>query len=166
MSREFVFNIIVDEEEVQWKCVVHETEVVTYEGDVECERLQITNPEKKQGVLQIDTETKVYDEVLPFQLENGVPYVKFEGEWTMSDTTMEDRLQARIKQVKKQAYMICGLGVFFFVFMLGQYLITGTVGEWPAAPVLGTFCFACAAMQLIRLKQEMEERGLTFSLKL
>ena len=54
----------------------------------------------------------------------------------------------------------------FFLFMLGQYLITGSVGEWPAAPILGIFCFACSALQLVRLKQELEARGMPFSWKL
>lgn len=166
MSKEFIFNLVVEDEDVVWKCVVHDDEVVTYEGDEECKHLKITNPEKKKGVLQIDTVTKVYDEILPFQLENGVPYVKIEGEWIMSDTTMEDRLQAKIKSLKKQSYGMFALGLGFFVFMAGRYLIAGTLGDWAAEPMLGSFCFACGVLQLFRLKQELDAMGRPFSWKL
>lgn len=166
MSKEFIFNLVVEDEDVVWKCVVHENEVITYEGDTECKHLKITNPEKKKGVLQIDTVTKVYDEILPFQLENGVPYVKIEGQWIMSDTTMEDRLQAKTKTLKKQSYAMFAVGVGFFVFMLGRYLITGTLGDWAAEPILGSFCIACGALQMIRLKQELEAMDRPFSWKL
>lgn len=166
MSKEYVFTLEVAGEDVLWKCVVGETECVTYEGDVECKHLKITNSQKKQGVLMIDTVTKVYDEILPFQLENGIPYIKVDGRWIASDTTKEDRLQAKIKSYKKQAYGMCGLGTVLLVYTLIRFLVTGSLGAWDLSPVMGIFCFASAGMTLVRLKNELEAMGRKFTLKL
>lgn len=166
VNKEYIWELEVDEELQEFKVFLTEDECITYANGAECERLKIQDKRQMQGVLQINCETLVLDEVVPFQLENGIPYVKLDGEWIMSDTTLTDRIEAQARQVKKQSYMIAATGVFFFLFMLGQYLITGSVGEWPAAPILGIFCFACSALQLVRLKQELEARGMPFSWKL
>lgn len=166
MSKEFVWTLEVEGEEVIWKCVVHEDECVTYEGDVECKHLKITNHESKYGVQQIDCVTKVYDEILPFKLEKDIPYIKIEGDWLASDTTMEDRLQEQIKAVKKQALYMCVGGVFFLIVILIQLLVKGNLGEWPITPVFSIFCFTAAAMQMVRLKNELEAMGRKFTWKL
>lgn len=166
MSREYVFTLEVDDEEVLWKCVVGEDEVVTYEGDVECKHLKITNPEKKVGVMQIDCVTKVYDEILPFQLENGIPFIKVEGKWLASDTTQEDRLQARLVKYKKESLYSALAGAALLIGYLIYVLVTGTTGEWPMAPIMGIFFFSTSAMTMVRLKNEMEAMGRTFDWKL
>ena len=56
MGKEFIWKIDVDGETKEWKCVLEDTEVITYEEGTESGRLAITNPEVKQHVLQIDTE--------------------------------------------------------------------------------------------------------------
>ena len=166
MSKEYIFTLDVDDEDVIWKCVVHDDEVVTYEGDVECKRLKITNPEKKVGVLQIDCVTKVYDEILPFQLENGVPYIKLEGKWTMSDTTLEDRIQAKISNYKKESFFYFLAGIAFVVYYLITWAVTGDPGEWPIAPIFGFFAIASAASTMIRLKNELDAMGRKLDWKL
>lgn len=166
MSKEFVWTLEVEGEEVIWKCVVHENECITYEGDVECKHLKITNHESKYGVQQIDCVTKVYDEILPFKLEKDIPYIKIDGDWLASDTTLEDRLQKQIKQVKKQALYMCGGGVLLLIVTLIMYLIEGTLGEWPMLPIMAIFCFTAAVLNMVRLKNELEAMGRQFTWKL
>lgn len=166
MSKEFVFTLEVEDEEVLWKCVVGEDEVITYEGDVECKHLKIMNHERKPGVLQIDCVTKVYDEILPFQLENGMPFIKIEGEWVASDTTEEDRLQAKVRAYKKESFVYAMAGVVMLIGYLIFVLVTGTTGEWPIAPILGIFCISSGAMTMVRLKNELEAMGRKFDWKI
>lgn len=171
VNKMYVWELDVDGQLVEWKCFVGENECITYEGDRECKHLKIMNKEQKQGILQIDCQTRVWDEIVPFQLENGVPYIKLEDEegnrkWRMSDTTREDRLQARIAQVKKEAYLTIALGVFCVLWSLGQYLINKTLGEYPIVPVFAAFCFIAGALNLVRLKSELKAMGRSFDWKL
>ena len=83
---EHIFRLDYDGVIKIWKCVVGEDEVVTYEGDKECKHLKIMNKERAPQVLQIDTVTAIYGEQIPFQLENGFPFLKLQGEWVSSDT--------------------------------------------------------------------------------
>ncbi len=159
MSREYVFTLEVEDEEVLWKCLVGEDEVITYEGDVECKRLKVMNHEKKPGVLQIDCVTKVYDEILPFQLENGMPFIKIDGQWVASDTTEEDRLQANIRKYKKESYIYAFAGAIMLVGYLIVALVTGDWGEWPIAPIMGIFCISSGALTMVRLKNELDAIG-------
>ena len=171
VNKMYQWELEVDGQTVQWKCFVGENECITYEGDRECKRLKIMDKTQAQGVLQIDCVTRVWDEIVPFQLENGVPYIKLEdanGEqkWVSSDTTKEDRLQARIRQVKKEAYASWSMGVFFVLFCIGQLIVEGTLGEWPIMPTLGVLCFAAGLINMVRLKNELEQLGRPFSWKL
>ena len=166
MSKEYIFTLEVEDEEVIWKCVVGEDEVVTYEGDVECKRLKITNHEKKPGVLQIDCVTKVYDDILPFQLENGMPFIQVEGEWVASDTTVEDRLQANIRKYKKESFICAAGGVVLLLGYVIVSLIRGHWGEWPIAPVMGIFFISCGAMTMVRLRNELDAMGRKFDWKI
>ena len=166
MSREYIFTLEVDDEEVLWKCLVGEDEVITYEGDVECKRLKVMNHEKKPGVLQIDCVTKVYDEILPFQLENGMPFIKIEGEWVASDTTIEDRLQAKIRAYKKESFVYIMAGILTLIGYLIWVMVTGVTGEWPIAPILGIFCISSGMITMVRLKNELEAMGRKFDWKI
>ena len=171
VNKMYVWELEVEDRLVEWKCFVGENECVTYEGDRECKHLKIMDKTQMEGLLQIDCETRVWDQIVPFQLENGIPYIKIEDEegkkkWVMSDTTREERLQTQIRSVKKQAYMMIGLGVVLLLIALAQYLIFGTMGEWPIAPVLACMCFAACAMNLVRLRNELLAMGRTFSFKL
>lgn len=162
MTKEYIFTLEVEDEEVIWKCVVGENDCVTYEGDTECERFTLTTSERKPHVLQLDTKAKVYDDVLPLQVENGMPFIKIEGNWIASDTTEEDRIQANILKYKKESYIIGGLGVAMLLYFLIDTLISGGVQEWPIAPVLGIFCLSAAAYTLIRVRNELDAMGRKF----
>lgn len=171
VNKMYVWELEVDGQIVEWKCFVGENECTTYEGDRECKHLKIMDKTQKQGVLQIDCETRVWDEIVPFQLENGIPYIKLEGEdgkrkWRMSDTTREDRLQQQIRNIKKQAYALFVAGGIAAVICLIQFLLQGTLGEWPILPIMGVFFLAAGAMNMVRLRNELEAMGRPFSWKL
>ena len=162
MTKEYIFTLEVDDEEVIWKCIVGENDCVTYEGDVECERFTLTTSERKPHVLQLDTKAKVYDDVLPLQVENGMPFIKIEGKWIASDTTEEDRIQANILKYKKESYLIAAVGVAMLIYFLIDTLIHGGVQGWPIAPVMGIFCLSAAAYTLIRVRNELDAMGRKF----
>lgn len=162
MTKEYIFTLEVEDEEVIWKCVISEDKCVTYEGDNKCEEFKLTTRDRKPHVLQLDTKAKVYDDVLPLQVENGMPFLKIEGSWVASDTTEEERIQANVLKYKKESYLIAGVGVAILVYYLVDVLITGSFGEWPIAPVLGIFCLGAAAFTLVRVRNELDAMGRKF----
>lgn len=171
VNKEYIWTLEVDGENHEFKVFVGEDECITYADGVECKRLKIMDKRQIEGVLQIDCETRVLDEITGFQLENGIPYIKVEDEegdrkWTMSDTTHEDRLQQKIRSVKKEAYGYACIGVLFFLIALGQKLITGHFDEVFMIPIMGIFCFTCCGLQLVRLRNELLDLGRTFTWKL
>lgn len=170
VNKMYEWEIDVDGEIRIWKCFVGVDECITYEGNRECERFKIDNLVQKQGVLQIDREVKVYDDNAPFQLENGVPYIKLiddEGnlKWIKSDTTMADHLRIKSNRVKQEAYVTIGLGIVMLVMTL-VLAILHKLGEWSILPALGLFLIATGGMNMIRLRRELEAMGETFSWKL
>lgn len=171
VNKSYVWDLEVEGGMHTYTVFVGEDECVTYEDGKECKHLKIMDKTQQIGVLQIDCKTRVFDDIVPFKLEYGIPYIKIETDegkidWIASDTTLEDRLQAQIRQVKKQAYAMCGLGVLFLLWCAIQFAVWGTLGEWPIAPVFSVFCFAAAAMNLIQLKNELNAMGRPFSIKL
>jgi hypothetical protein len=171
LPKEYVWALDIEGEDHEFKCLVTEDEVITYEDGVECKHLKIMDKTQMQGVLQIDCKTRVFDEITDFQLENGIPYIKLEDDegehkWFKSDTTKEDELQARIRSVKKESYFYAALGVVFLIWALLQRLITGHFDEVFMVPVMGIFCFTCCGMQLVRLKNELNAMGRKFTWKL
>ena len=165
MTKEYIFTLEVEDEEVIWKCIVSDDKCVTYEGDEKCEEFTLTTQERKPHVLQLDTKAKVYDDVLPLQVENGMPFIKIEGNWVASDTTEEDRIQARILKYKKESYIIGGIGVAMLIYYLINVLFFGGAQEWPIAPVLGIFCLSAAAYTMVRVRNELDAMGRKFDWK-
>lgn len=171
VNKMYVWELEVEGRTVEWKCFVGENECITYEGDRECKHLKIMDKTQMEGLLQIDCETRVWDQILPFQLENGIPYIKVEQEngtkkWTMSDTTKEDRLQQQIRNVKLQAYWSFGVGVLMFLIWGVQTLVAGGMEAWAMTPAIGVMCLAAGGMNLVRLRGELQEMGRPFSFKL
>lgn len=166
MTKEYIFTLEAKGQELIWKCVVSDDKCVTYEGDVECETFQLTTQERKPHVLQLDTIAKVYEENLPLQVENGMPFIKIAGSWEASDTTEEDRLQAKILQYKKEAFYYALLGLGFILFFFIDRLFLGWITEMPMALVLGIFCITCGVITMIRLKNELEAMGRKLDWKL
>ncbi|MBR2047342.1 MAG: hypothetical protein IJ960_01960 [Oscillospiraceae bacterium] len=171
VNKMYEWELEVDGQTVMWKCFVGEDECITYEGDRECKHLKIMDKTQERGVLQIDCVTRVWDEIVPFQLENGIPYIKLkddegEAKWVSSDTTKEDRLQAQIRKVKREAYGSWTTGGIFVLMCVVQLIVQGTLGEWPIFPTLAVLCVVAGFMNMIRLKNELEQLGRPFSWKL
>lgn len=155
LPKEYSWLLAIDGEEKLFKCVVTETEVITYEGDQEHKHLKITDPTCMEGVLQIDTVTKIYGQMVDFQLERFIPYIKLEGKWTMSDTTEEDRLQEQIAIYKKQSLQETIVGIACEIVVLAKKLIVGEIGDWWMLNVFGILFIASALMRLVRLRNEV-----------
>lgn len=166
VNKEFVWEIEVDDEIHEFKVYLTEDECITYEDGMECDRLKIQDKMQMEGLLQIDSQTKVFDEVLPFQLEAGIPYIKIEGCWKASDTTEEERIQEKVKMYKKQSYTLAVVGLVCLLLTLVQFIVTGNIGEWPMMPIMGIFMIACGAVTMVRIRGEMEAMGKTFSWKM
>ena len=147
MGMEYIWKIDIDGDVKEWKCVVEDTEVITYENGEEKEHLKITNPEVKQSVLQIDTVTKVFGMDVPFQLEKNIPYIKLNGRWCMSATTFEARKQKILKDQKLAAYILLFIGIACAAACLIRYLIEGTMGNWWFLIVLGSVVAATGYLQ-------------------
>lgn len=156
MSKEFVWNIAVDDGEKLFKVVVHESEIVTYEGDEEKKHIKITNPQSKQGVLQIDTVTMVYGMECPIQLERNIPYIKIGKQWVMSATTYEDRKKKLVHTHKMSAIILCVACVVICLVVLAKYLITGEVGDWWFMIVMGTIMGATGLIQYKDIKDQIK----------
>ncbi len=157
MSKEYVWHLLVGDEKKIWKCVVHEDEVVTYEGEEEKKHLKIMDHTVKQGVLQIDTVTKVYDMEVPFQLERNIPYIKLDNKWTMSATTFEERKQKIIQSHKLTAVMQIVIGCGMGIACLVKHLVTGDMGDWWFMLVLGSIIGITGIIQLNDIKKQLKE---------
>ena len=153
--KEYVWYLDIDGQEKIWKCLVTEKECVTFEGDTEIQRLEIENPIRKEKVLQIDSVATVYGRDLPFQLENGIPYIHIDGNWKMSQTTREDRLEAAVKMHQRNSKMEFFAGLAFFLVAIGKKLITGELGGWWMLNVFGVFLWTSAIMRMLRLRNEL-----------
>lgn len=156
VSNEHVFSLDYDGEIRTWTCVVGENECVTYEGNVEKKHLKIMNKERAPHVLQIDTVTSIYGELIPFQLENGIPFIKLDGEWVSSDNFQEAKLQAKVKMYYRQAKQEVIVGVVANLVALLIWLVTGNIGEWWILNVFGIFFISSGAYQVVRVRNELQ----------
>lgn len=155
LPKEYVWTLIIEEEEHEYKCLVTETEVVTYEDGVEHKHLKITDPTCMEGVLQIDTQTKIFGDMVEFQLERFIPYIRLEGHWVMSDTTEKDRMEEQIAIYKKQSKQETIVGIAAIVVGLGEQLITGKMEDLWILIVFGIFFISSAALRMVRLRNEI-----------
>lgn len=155
LPKEYVWTLDIDGEEKLYKCLVTETEVITYEGDQEHKHLKITDPTCMEGVLQIDTKTKIYGDMVDFQLERFIPYIRLEGHWVMSDTTEKDRMEEQIAIYKKQSMQEAVVGACCLLIVLAKQLITGDIEDWWMLNVFGIFFLVSAAYRMVRLRNEV-----------
>ena len=122
MSKEFVWELELEDDYKLFKCVVGDKEVITYEGDVEKKHLKITNPVKKIGVLQIDTTTRIYGDMVPFRMENDTPYLLLDGKWIMSDTTRDERLETAVHTHRRNSIIELCIGVLLLLACVVMYV--------------------------------------------
>lgn len=155
LPKEYIWNLLIDGEEKVFKCLVTETEIVTYEEGREHKHLKIMDQTCMEGVLQIDTVTKIFGEMIDFQLERFIPYIRLEGKWTMSDTTQQDRMEEQIAIYKKQSKQEAVVGVLCELVVLAKQLIMGDIGDWWMLNVFGILFIASALLRMARLRNEI-----------
>lgn len=155
-SNEHIFRLDYDGVIKTWKCVVLEDEVVTYEGDRECKHLKIMNKERAPHVLQIDTVTSIYGEQIPFQLENGFPFIKLQDEWVSSDTFDEAKRNAAAKMYKRNAIQQASVGIVLLLALLVIWLVKKDIGDLWILSVFGIFFISSGAYTMIRVHNEMQ----------
>ena len=159
MTKEYIYKLEIYGEEVIWKCVISDDTCMTYEGDTLCETFQLDTSERKPHVIQLDTKAKVFQEVLPLQVENGMPFLKMDGKWVCSNTTDEDRLQANLRKHKRGAYFYVLVGIAMLIFNGLDRRYFHLTDELPIFIVMGIFSITSGVGTMIRLKNELGEMG-------
>ena len=155
LPKEYVWALDIEGEDHEFKCLVTDDEVITYEDGVECKHLKVMDHTCEVGVLQIDCNTKLFKELVGFQLERYIPYLNLAGGWTMSDTTREDRLNEQVAIYRKQSkleYLIGGLLILVNVI---AGLAFGAFEDTLVFTIIGTLFIVSGAYQMIRVKQEL-----------
>ena len=154
LPKEYVWALEIDGEDHEFKCLVTENEVITYEDGVEHKHLKVMDHTCQVGVLQIDCETKVFGNMTPFQLERYIPYIKLDR-WLMSDTTRDDRMAEQIQIYKNQSKweIITGI-VIILLHLVGQLLLPAMKELWILS-IFGIFFIASAFYRMARLRNEL-----------
>ena len=156
MGKEFVWSMVVDGESKPWICRVDETECVIIEDGQETQRIVIGNPEKKVGILQIDCEVEVYGLSCGFQLENGIPYIKMDGKWKMSETTMKDRQDKFVKTQYLGGMIQFAIGVALCLGVFVLQLVAGDTGKWWFLSIMGSFFAIVGGSQWYAARKEIK----------
>ena len=154
LPKEYIWALEIEGVDHELKCVVYDDEVVTYEDGVEHKHLKVMDHTCEVGVLQIDCETKLFGEMVPFQLERYIPYIKLDR-WIMSDTTREDRMAEQIQIYKNQSKWETICGVAMILAHLIIELCWPDFGEVWMLTVLGIFFISSAVYRLARLRNEL-----------
>ena len=154
LPKEYVWALEIDEVDHEFKCLVTEDEVITYQDGVEHKHLKVVDHTCMEGILQIDCETKIFGTMTPFQLERYIPYIKLDR-WIMSDTTREDRLQEQIKIYKNQSKWEAALGLIaILVHLVGQYIFPVLAEMWMLS-IFGVLFMVSAAYRMVRVRNEL-----------
>lgn len=154
LPKEYVWALEIEGEDHEFKCLVTEDEVITYEDGREHKHLKVVDHTCMEGVLQIDCETKIFGEMYPFQLERYIPYIKLDR-WIMSDTTRDDRMAEQIVIYKKQSKWEVITGIAMILVHLIVALCFPNFGEMWMFTVLGIFFIASAVYRMARLRNEL-----------
>ena len=155
LPKEYVWALDIEGEDHEFKCLVTEDEVITYEDGVECKHLKVTDHTCMEGVLQIDCNTKLFKEMVGFQLERYIPYLNLASGWTMSDTTRDDRMQEQIQIYRNQSKweVITGIAMIV-VHLLGQFVFPVLEEMWILS-VFGILFISSAVYRMARLRNEI-----------
>lgn len=155
LPKEYVWALEIEGEDHEFKCLVTEDEVITYEDGVESKHLKIMDHTCQVGVLQIDCNTKLFKELVGFQLERYIPYLNLADGWTMSDTTREDRMEEQIQIYRNQSKWETILGIGMIVAHLGGQFIFPILKEMWMLSIFGILCISAAVYRLARLRNEL-----------
>ena len=156
LPKEYVWALEIEGQDHEYKCLVTEDEVVTYQDGVEHKHLKVVDHTCMEGVLQIDCETKLFDEMVGFQLERYIPYIELAGGWTMSDTTREDRLQEQVAIYRNQSTVEYIIGAVMILVNVILGVGFGLFEDTLMFTVIGLLFIVSGAYQNIRVKQELE----------
>lgn len=156
LPKEYVWALDIEGEDHEYKCLVTEDEVITYQDGVEHKHLKVVDHTCMEGVLQIDCETKLFNEIVGFQLERYIPYINLANGWTMSDTTRDDRMAEQITIYKNQSKWETMIGIAMILFHLFMELCFPDFGEVWMFTVFGIFFISSAVYRMARLRNEME----------
>lgn len=128
MSKEFIWG------DDFW-VLVDDGVCTTYENGVVTNRLPFDTA--KSG-LQLDEIIEVRGQRVPFQLENGVPYLQLDGKWVASDTTIAERKQGLLESEKRSSRMLALIGVLLIAFAgLMCLMHPGSMRYWLIAVLVG-----------------------------
>lgn len=159
--KEFNWSLTVDGASHSWTCGVTDTYCAFFEDGQERGRLEIQNPEKKQGVLQLDEAIEVFGEQFDFQLENGIPYLRIDGRWTMSETT---RLARREKLLYNQKVtgltQVAVAAVIALVYLVGCRFFPGWKERWFVL-VMASFFALVGVSQFFTARKALREAALS-----
>jgi len=154
LPKEYVWALEIDDEDHEFKCLVTEDEVITYEDGREHKHLKVVDHTCYEGVLQIDCETKIFGTMTPFQLERYIPYIKLDR-WLMSDTTREDRLQEQVAIYRKQSRIEYIIGAIMILVNVIMGIAFGMFEDTLMFSIMGMLFIVSGAYQMIRVKQEL-----------
>jgi len=154
LPKEYVWALEIDDEDHEFKCLVTEDEVITYEDGREHKHLKVVDHTCYEGVLQIDCETKIFGTMTPFQLERYIPYIKLDR-WLMSDTTREDRLQEQVAIYRKQSRIEYIIGAIMILVNVIMGIAFGMFEDTMMFSIMGMLFIVSGAYQMIRVKQEL-----------
>lgn len=155
LPKEYVWELEVDGEDKIYKVVVDEDMCTTYLGDQEHKHLKVMDKTCKVGVLQIDTVTSIYGQMIPFQLERYIPYIQLEGKWKMSDTTRQDRIEEGVSIHRRNSLIESVVGALFLLAALIAFLVGGKDSDWWMFFVFGVFVIFSAITRMVRLRNEL-----------
>ena len=154
LPKEYVWALEIDDVDHEFKCLVTEDEVITYEDGREHKHLKVVDHTCMEGVLQIDCETKIFGTMTPFQLERYIPYIKLDR-WIMSDTTREDRLVEQVAIYRKQSKWEYIIGGIMILVNMVMGIAFGMFEDTLAFSVIGMLFIVSGAYQMIRVRQEL-----------
>ena len=154
LPKEYVWELEINNEDHEFKCLVTEDEVITYEDGKEHKHLKVVDHTCYEGVLQIDCETKIFGEMTPFQLERYIPYIKLDR-WIMSDTTREDRLVEQVAIYRKQSKLEYLIGAIMILANVIAGIAFDMYEDTLMFTVIGLLFIVSGAYQMLRVKQEL-----------
>lgn len=161
MSKEFIWTIDFEDGPKQWKCVVDEDFVTTYEeGDVQVDKMMIANKLERKGVLQINTTTDIYGNECEFQLEKGVPFAKIGDRWFASDTSIEE-YKVKMEKNREQAFLLqIGVGAMMcFSYPLYNRFFPEAAGRMWVMLVLGGVVMCMGLVNYIRTMMKKKKNA-------
>ena len=157
MSREFIWELEVGEAFEIFKCVVDDREVVTYENSEEKERLKITVPVKKAGVVQLNARIRIFGELIPLRLENDTPCLMLDGKWIVSDTTRQDRLEKAIRTRRRNMLLELCFGVVMLVICAVGHITKSPPARMILPFIIGIVLVYAGAAACLRLKRDLAD---------